>query len=274
MFTCISCKAQTSDDERPEGRVRGTPKAATKSLTAQIKDMAVKVSSSLHLKPQTTGSSKRTSEEANKYPYMVDVSAPPTPGLNFGGLNQHAARPFGTRLVGSSSSTTTSNQTLRIYDDDDASSMTMSRGFTSFQTHRHESSSIRGYAGFQTTGATLSPSVSESKEWMAQIEEGIHMVFVSLPNGGNELVKIRFSLDMFNRWQAQRWWDINQDRIIGLYDVRRIHGQYLNTPPPTEHDEIEENPREAPCHTPEVTRDSPMSMSFKDWAQAGYQRDV
>lgn len=32
----------------------------------------------------------------------------------------------------------------------------------------------------------------EQKEWMAQVEPGVHITFVSLPNGGNDLKRIRF----------------------------------------------------------------------------------
>ena len=32
----------------------------------------------------------------------------------------------------------------------------------------------------------------ENKEWMAQVEPGVHITFVSLPNGGNDLKRIRF----------------------------------------------------------------------------------
>lgn len=32
----------------------------------------------------------------------------------------------------------------------------------------------------------------EPKEWMAQVEPGVHITFVSLPNGGNDLKRIRF----------------------------------------------------------------------------------
>lgn len=32
----------------------------------------------------------------------------------------------------------------------------------------------------------------ETKEWMAQVEPGVHITFMQLPNGGNELKRIRF----------------------------------------------------------------------------------
>lgn len=40
---------------------------------------------------------------------------------------------------------------------------------------------------------------SEPKEWMAQVEPGVHITFVSLPGGaGNELKRIRFRSCLIN----------------------------------------------------------------------------
>ncbi|KAK8658821.1 hypothetical protein V6N13_029041 [Hibiscus sabdariffa] len=71
----------------------------------------------------------------------------------------------------------------------------------------------------------------EPKEWMAQVEPGVHITFVSLPNGGNDLKRIRFSREMFNKLQAQQWWGENYDRIMELYNVQRFNRQALHTPP-------------------------------------------
>lgn len=38
------------------------------------------------------------------------------------------------------------------------------------------------------------------------------------------------SREMFNKWQAQRWWGENYDRIMELYNVQRFNCQALNTP--------------------------------------------
>ena len=35
---------------------------------------------------------------------------------------------------------------------------------------------------------------------------------------------------MFNKWQAQRWWGENYDRIMELYNVQRFNRQALDTP--------------------------------------------
>ena len=45
------------------------------------------------------------------------------------------------------------------------------------------------------------------------------------------------SREMFNKWQAQRWWGDNYDRIMELYNVQRFNRQALNTPSRSE-DEV------------------------------------
>ncbi|KAL6005857.1 hypothetical protein ACLOJK_039902 [Asimina triloba] len=104
------------------------------------------------------------------------------------------------------------------------------------------------------------------KEWMAQVEPGVHITFESLPNGGNDLKRIRFSREMFNKWQAQRWWGENYDRIMELYNVQKFSRQALPTPPRSE-DERE------PYSRMGSARESPMTPpSNRDRAQRNFHR--
>ncbi|KAK6158516.1 hypothetical protein DH2020_005830 [Rehmannia glutinosa] len=80
------------------------------------------------------------------------------------------------------------------------------------------------------SGEVVLEDEDQPKEWMAQVEPGVQITFVSLPRGGNDLKRIRFSREMFNKWQAQRWWGENYDRIMELYNVQRFNQQALNTP--------------------------------------------
>ncbi|XP_019415106.1 PREDICTED: protein Brevis radix-like 4 isoform X1 [Lupinus angustifolius] len=97
----------------------------------------------------------------------------------------------------------------------------------------------------------------EGKEWVAQVESGVLISFVSLPGGGNHLKRIRFSRDIFNKWQAQRWWAENFDKVMELYNVQRVNHQAfpLPTPPRSEdesskHESVEDIPA-----TPPLTRE-------------------
>ncbi|XP_010278827.1 PREDICTED: protein BREVIS RADIX-like isoform X2 [Nelumbo nucifera] len=114
----------------------------------------------------------------------------------------------------------------------------------------------------------------EPKEWMAQVEPGVHITFVSLPQGGNDLKRIRFSREMFNKWQAQRWWGENYDRIMELYNVQRFNRQALPTPPRSE-DERDSSysrigsARESPV-TPPLSKERTPRHFYRPPSNKGY----
>ncbi|XP_030946320.1 protein BREVIS RADIX isoform X2 [Quercus lobata] len=211
MFTCIAC-SKPEDGGDDEGGVRGsgTPstKEAVKSLTAQIKDMALKFSGAYKQCKPCTGSSsyKRgqrpypdfdTASEGVPYPYLGAASSSSTPAWDFTSSSHHPTTRSDSRFTGV---------------------------FRGDQTPGGMSISA------QSCDVVLEDE-DEPKEWMAQVEPGVHITFVSLPNGGNDLKRIRFSREMFNKWQAQRWWGENYDRIMELYNVQRFNRQALHTPP-------------------------------------------
>ncbi|XVE57324.1 hypothetical protein DITRI_Ditri04bG0082100 [Diplodiscus trichospermus] len=234
MFTCIACTKQMAEGgEEVEGGARGsgTPstKEAVKSLTTQIKDMALKFSGAYKQCKPCTGSS---SYKKGHRPYP-----------DFDTASEGVPYPF---MGGSSSSTP-------AWD------------FTSASHHpgRSDSRFTGLFCGDRTPGGMESISAQdlvlededEPKEWMAQVEPGVHITFVSLPNGGNDLKRIRFSREMFNKWQAQRWWGENYDRIMELYNVQRFNRQALHTPPRSE-DEIQ---RDSSYSRMGSARESPMA---------------
>ncbi|KAL5550832.1 hypothetical protein UlMin_001008 [Ulmus minor] len=205
MFTCIACTKQMTDDGGEEGGARGsgTPstKEAVKSLTAQIKDMALKIScrgggsaSGNYKKGHRAYPDFDTASEGAPYPYVGGASSSSTPAWNFTSSSHHPGNRSDSRFTG--------------YGD---------------QTPRGVSVSA------QSCDVVLEDD-EEPKEWMAQVEPGVHITFVSLSNGGNDLKRIRFSREMFDKWQAQRWWGENYDRIMELYNVQRFNKQALQTP--------------------------------------------
>ncbi|KAG2326685.1 hypothetical protein Bca4012_035622 [Brassica carinata] len=208
MFTCINCTKTSDRDDEDEDGARGstTPntKEAVKSLTTQIKDMASKFSgTSKQSKPPSGSSSSNLRREIRKYPDF-DTASDSVPYPYMGG--------------GSTSSTP-------AWD------------FTSSSHHqggRADSRFTSMYGGERESISAQSCDVvledDEPKEWMAQVEPGVHITFVSLPSGGNDLKRIRFSREVFDKWQAQRWWGENYDRIVELYNVQRFNRQALQTP--------------------------------------------
>lgn len=216
MLTCI-CSKQL--DDSGEDGARGTPstKDAVKSLTSQIKDMALKFTGSYKQCKPCTGSSSSSSYRKGDLPYRDYDTASEGP--------QH---PY-LRGGGSASSTPAWDLT-NIHRDPSV--------LPSDARYRGVHSGDRTPGGFESISARSCDVVlvddDEPKEWMAQVEPGVHITFVSLPQGGNDLKRIRFSREMFNKWQAQRWWGENYDRIMELYNVQRFNRQALHTPPRSE----------------------------------------
>ncbi|CAL0306303.1 unnamed protein product [Lupinus luteus] len=227
MFTCISSKKQIAEEERNEGHESGSLRTSSKTLTAQVKDLALKVSRSLHLKGNTG-------------------SIPITKG--------------------------------NIQQRDETSSSEVE--FSGFQRTTNEPSiPIGRVPGFHLTRPT-STSASEIvemeeerfREWTIEVDDGVHMTFQSLPDGGNTILRIRFSHQKFNQLQAQRWWIDNYEQIIKSYNIRRSHQQNISiTPPPTDHEVMEDHPlEEAQNPTLWDIQESPQSISFREWIKGMY----
>lgn len=234
-----------ADDGGDEGGARGsgTPstKEAVKSLTAQIKDMALKVSGAYkQCKPCTGSSSLRkgqrpypdfdTASEGVPYPYVGGASSSSTPAWDF--TSHHPSARPDSRFSGLLSGD---------------------------QTPRGVSVSA------QSCDVVLEDE-DEPKEWMAQVEPGVHITFVSLPNGGNDLKRIRFSREMFDKWQAQRWWGENYDRIMELYNVQRFNRQALQTPSRSEDE------RDSNYSRMGSARESPAVSLNKEWTPRSHYK--
>ncbi|XP_016501965.1 protein BREVIS RADIX-like [Nicotiana tabacum] len=193
MLTCITCKQKVEDDGGEE--VPNT-KDSVKSLTAQIKDIALKVSGAYRCKSSTPTSSYRKGHRPYPYPY---------PYPDFDAISEGVCYHYQT---GSSNSTPAWDFASTGH----------------LQTPARPDSRL---AGELSDDVVLEEE--DAKEWTAHVEPGIQITFVSLPHGGNDLKRIRFSRDMFNKWQAQRWWGENFDRIMELYNVQRFNKQALST---------------------------------------------
>ncbi|KAH6779128.1 BREVIS RADIX-like 4 [Perilla frutescens var. hirtella] len=223
MLTCIARSKQASD-ESPSIDHRNPPpekhnsgdiptKHAIKSLSSQIKDMALKAS----------GAYRHCAPCANQ------SAAPQGRNGSYGSGGEPdslAAAPerfrWSYRRTGSSNSSSTAGR-------------------------RELEARLKGISSGEGTpasasGRRLDPIVfveeSEPKEWVAQVEPGVLITFLSLPRGGNDLKRIRFSRDMFNKWQAQRWWAENSEKVLELYNVQRLNlqGFPLPTTPRSEDD--------------------------------------
>ncbi|KAJ6957628.1 protein Brevis radix-like 4 [Populus alba] len=219
MLTCIARSKQPGDDSLSQphaGSATTTnhPSAAKqhqaiKSLTSQLKDMALKASGAYrHCNPCTVPTTTTTQSRLRN---------------NWTASDAESERfRWSLRRTGSSSSITP-----RTWGKEMEARL---KGISSSSGEGTPNS-------VNSSGRRVDPPIAfvkekEPKEWVAQVEPGVLITLVSLPRGGNDLKRIRFSRDMFNKWQAQRWWAENYDRIMELYNVQRFNCQAFPLPPP------------------------------------------
>ncbi|WCJ39460.1 BREVIS RADIX-like 3 [Euphorbia peplus] len=214
MLTCIDCSKQLNNGSlhqrnREEDDAIETPRTrhAIKAITAQIKDIALKASGAYkNCKPCS-----RSSNNDRKGNYVESDTA--SDSARF-----HCAY----HRTGSSSSTP------RIWGKE------MEARLKGLSSGEGTPPSVSG----RTESVVFMEEEDEPKEWVAQVEPGVLITFVSLPQGGNDLKRIRFSREMFNKWQAQRWWGENYDKVMELYNVQRFNHQAVPLPtPPRSEDE-------------------------------------
>ncbi|CAL9167197.1 unnamed protein product [Musa hybrid cultivar] len=238
MLTCIACSKQLGggggggggsplhepDDDEATGA--GTPgtRQAIKALTSQIKDMALRASGAYrHCKP-CSGAAAGGRRRHHHGGYADSEAASGSERFHY------AYR----RAGGSAASTPPPAMGRELQ----ARLKALSSG------ERTPSVSGRTEASLEAASAFLEDGDEEEpKEWVAQVEPGVLITFLSLPQGGNDLKRIRFSREMFNKWQAQRWWAENYDKVMELYNVQRFnrHAMPLPTPPRSEDESSKED---------------------------------
>ncbi|XP_042054464.1 protein Brevis radix-like 2 [Salvia splendens] len=210
MLTCIACSnskqlnssgslRQPPPEDEDDNAVTPSTKQAIKSLTSQIKDMAVKASGAYKNCKPCSGSSGPKRSRA-----YVDSDTGSVSGRFYGLYRRPASL----------------NSTPRL------------RGKELEAKLKALSSGSATPASVSGRTESLFMEEDEAKEWVAQVEPGVLITFVSLPQGGNDLKRIRFSREIFDKWQAQQWWGENYDKVMELYNVKRFsnHEAPLSTP--------------------------------------------
>ncbi|KAK9281218.1 hypothetical protein L1049_004113 [Liquidambar formosana] len=246
MLTCIACSKQLNGrslHEQEEEDTVGTPstKQAIKALTAQIKDIALKASGAYkHCKPC---SGSPGANQNRNYAESEAASASERIHCSY-------------RRTGSSSSTP------RLWGKE------MEARLKGLSSGEGTPASVSGRAE-----SVVFMEEDEPKEWVAQVEPGVLITFVSLPQGGNDLKRIRFSREMFNKWQAQRWWAENYDKVMELYNVQRFNRQAVPLPtPPRSEDESSkiESAEDSPVTPPLSKERLPRNFHFHHPMGMGY----
>ncbi|XP_041017931.1 protein Brevis radix-like 2 [Juglans microcarpa x Juglans regia] len=227
MLTCIACSKQLNSNgslhQQDEDDAVGTPrtKQAVKTITAQIKDIALRASGAYKNCKPCAGSPKDSGNRNYADSDAGSVSA-----------RFHCVY----RRTGSS------NSTPRMWGKE------MEARLKGLSSGEGTPASVSG-----RTESIVFMEEDEPKEWVAQVEPGVLITFVSLPQGGNDLKRIRFSREMFNKWQAQRWWAENYDKVMELYNVQKFNHQAVPLPtPPRSEDESSkiESSRDSPATPP------------------------
>ncbi|KAJ8628589.1 hypothetical protein MRB53_021912 [Persea americana] len=67
-----------------------------------------------------------------------------------------------------------------------------------------------------------SESPTEEADWVEHDERGVYITLSSLPGGGMEIKRVRFSRKHFREQEAEKWWAENRARLFDKYD---IHGE-------------------------------------------------
>ncbi|KAI5078096.1 hypothetical protein GOP47_0007920 [Adiantum capillus-veneris] len=183
-------------------------KDVIKSLTVQLKGMTERVPGDMYhhnrLAPATSSVIEAPTTVRNVYG---------SAGVN--GANRHYAS--------QESSNVTSNGATPFHASDGhgygrgpatpASSRTSN---DTFDTHHRSENATRGSS--HPPESDYEPGV----EWVEQDEAGVYITLVSLPGGGRDLKRVRFSRKRFSEKQAELWWQENKARIHELYHVRVV----------------------------------------------------
>ncbi|KAG2304600.1 hypothetical protein Bca52824_033251 [Brassica carinata] len=243
MLTCIACtkqlnttnnggsRPQHEDEEETE-----TPrtKQATKSLTSQLKDMAVKASGAYKSCKPCSGTSNRNQNRNHNADSDADLDS---------GRFHYAYQRAGTG---------TGTSTPKIWGKEMESRL---KGLSS------EEGTPTSMSG--RTESVVFVEEDEAKEWVAQVEPGVLITFVSLPQGGNDLKRIRFSREMFDKWQAQRWWTENSEKVMELYNVKQfnLESEPLPTPASEDGGSQIQSAKNSPV-TPPMNKEQPRGMGY------------
>ncbi|KAJ7566794.1 hypothetical protein O6H91_02G118800 [Diphasiastrum complanatum] len=206
MLPCIVC-TKRADDEDEDAYNANTPKSfaervAMKSLTSQLKDMVLKASATYRqCKPGSAAIFDHGAPSFKEYAAISNVSSE--------GDHLKSSQQFALPISKSEEHVNASSP--------------RPQGIKANYAHGEEAYS-HSRKPFQVPQQEIPNDKSFSKddqgqEWVAQVEPGVLITFLALSDGGNELRRIRFNREMFNKRQAESWWTLNSERVHELYNV-------------------------------------------------------
>ncbi|PHU02670.1 hypothetical protein BC332_27921 [Capsicum chinense] len=78
-------------------------------------------------------------------------------------------------------------------------------------------------SGSSNSAVSTKKSRGQKPERMLQVEPGVYLYLTSLPDGGNELKRVRFSRKCFSEDEAEKWWNENGQKTCDKYNIIPDH---------------------------------------------------
>lgn len=209
MLACIACNRDvqgTGVEAMDEDKILKSPAAreTIRSLSHQLKAVAVRFSAGAyrHCKPCTSPDVSNDVSCMDTTEASSEVSPASRGRSSSGALFSTPSRNFQTRTTCSVSPSRNASSVLQDVD-------SVERGSSPPPT--------------QTEGEGKTEDELE-KEWVAQVEPGVLIAFVTRADGRNDLKRIRFSRERFSKLQAYDWWSKNREKVQKLYNVPLSNG--------------------------------------------------
>ncbi|CAI0541386.1 unnamed protein product, partial [Linum tenue] len=167
-------------------------KEVIKSLTAQLKDMAERL---------PVGATRTVK----------------TPSFTSFGYNPPNEMPTNNAAMDRLNGQVTSQEldTTSPLPNGSSTASSLSSGYNNKQSHPE--STLRNGGGRTKDGESHTEA-----EWVEQDEAGVYITLTSLPGGGKDLKRVRFSRKRFSEKQAEQWWAENRARVYEQYNVRMV----------------------------------------------------
>ncbi|XP_010420890.1 PREDICTED: protein Brevis radix-like 4 [Camelina sativa] len=176
MLTCIARSKRAGDES--SGQPDDPDSKHAKSLTSQLKDMALKASGAYrHCTPCTAAQGQgQVQGPIRNSPTSVksDFESEQRFKMLYGRSNS---------LINSTAAAAAQQQQPRVWGKEMEARL---KGISSGEA------TPKSASGRNRVDPIVIVEEKEPKEWVAQVEPGVLITFVSLPGGGNDLKRIRF----------------------------------------------------------------------------------
>lgn len=235
MLVCLACPKHTHlhpDHVPPANPAPSPPNNSSstppiKSFTTQLKDIVMKFSSGAyrHCRPCSSAHHDHNAPD-DRSVCSIDDGSEASSDLSPTGVHRFGDfSPTRYELLPTLPTRHRSRSYISRRDMQFAAAMA-SKSSTEIDLEQSPGQERRSWVDDPLTDMSWSKEMMQpgnADEWVAQVEPGVMMTFVALPDGSNRIKRIRFSRELFSKWRAQQWWGENCDMVHELYSVRRCN---------------------------------------------------